>query len=766
MLFRSEGLSHNYIRAIAEDNNDNFWISTDHGITQIISVDPVLSNGNRYLCYPYYNEDGIGSLVFNNHSILCHSTGVIIMGGIGGYLVINTKPSNFYSNINNQIVFTSLFINNETIDAGNKISDGRIILPKNIQLLNNIILNYSDTNFAIDVSSMDYQNQHKKQFVYRFGDNEEWVKAETNRIHFNKLSPGIYNLEVKVKESNNLRNNPVSTLTIIVQPPLWLSLPAYFIYFIIVCLIIFSYIKYLKRKHEQMLIKQKEKLEAIQLRETNEAKMQFFTNVSHDLRTPLTGIITPLEILTSLDFPPSRKEELRLVHRNAMILQNEVNQLLEFRKYEQQQVILNPSYSNLSVFINEICNSYRQIFNQNKIVFNIDIIDKEIETAFDNNKMERIILNILSNAIKYNKENGSVTILVDSVTINNDIFARIMVADTGIGIKDENKQKVFERFFQEDNATRTYAGSGIGLHIVNEYVKLHNGTVTIKDNKPEGTIFIIDIPITEKPHSDEVLQPEKTESVKKENILIVEDNSDFRKFIAGCLIEKYNVFEASNGKDALDVLSENFINIVVSDIMMAEMDGIELCQRMKTNISFSHIPIILISARSEDEHILSGLREGADEYITKPFNLEILLLKITKLLKWSALNHEKFKTLDVPTSDISLSNLDKKLIDKTIHIIAQNMDNSEFSVEDLSSEVGMSRSNLYKKLISVTGKSPIEFIRAIRLKEGRILLEKKEFTISEVAYKVGLSPKQFAKYFKDEFGCLPSEYEKSETLES
>ena len=200
--------------------------------------------------------------------------------------------------------------------------------------------------------------------------------------------------------------------------------------------------------------------------------------------------------------------------------------------------------------------------------------------------------------------------------------------------------------------------------------------------------------------------------------------------------------------------------------MMAEMDGIELCQRMKTNISFSHIPIILISARSEDEHILSGLREGADEYITKPFNLEILLLKITKLLKWSALNHEKFKTLDVPTSDISLSNLDKKLIDKTIHIIAQNMDNSEFSVEDLSSEVDMSRSNLYKKLISVTGKSPIEFIRAIRLKEGRILLEKKEFTISEVAYKVGLSPKQFAKYFKDEFGCLPSEYEKSETLES
>ena len=728
---------------------------------------------SKFLCYPYFEEDGIGNMAFNNHSITCTQQGEILMGGSGGYLRINPRFIN-YRHESHPVIYTSLYLANQRMEVGSKNSSGRILLNKNIQLLNEITMDYSDSNFALEVSSMDYNSLHKLQYAYRLNKDEEWVKLEGNRIYFNKLSPGTYQLEVKVYENNNsYKNSKASCLTIHVLPPFWLSVPAYIGYTLLLAgVIIFFFLK-MKRKHIRNLSQQKREMEIIQQHEMDEAKMRFFTNVSHDLRTPLSLIIIPLEKLLSSNLEKGVKEELELIHRNSETLLNEVNQLLDFRKLDQQKTQLMLSHGNLSDFVKEVCGSFIPQAVKKGINIRLHINETKMDMDFDRNKIQRILLNLLSNAVKYNYENGEVIVALDKITANGTENAQIQVADTGIGIKDENKDKIFDRFFQEQHSTTTYIGNGIGLHIVKEYVTMHHGTITVENHIPQGTIFTITLPVThnyavndEKQDEAEIREKavdevSDTTDTHKTSLLIVEDNDDFRNFLINCLKGTYQVFDAPNGKEALEILAHQSIQIVISDVMMPEMDGMELCRKIKTDIRYSHIPVILLTARTADEHELSGLKEGADDYITKPFNLEILLLRIQKILKWTKNNHEKFKTIDISPSEITVSSLDEQLIEKAIRAVEENMDNSEFSVEELSSYVGMSRGHLYKKLIMITGKSPLEFIRILRVKRGKQLLEQSQLNVSQIAYQIGLSPKQFTKYFKEEFGYVPSEYIKN-----
>lgn len=771
-LSTKNGLSHDYIRAITEDKEKNIWVTTDHGVTNIIATNSP-EPSSKFLCYPYFEEDGIGNMAFNNHSITCTQQGEILMGGSGGYLRINPRFIN-YRHESHPVIYTSLYLANQRMEVGSKNSSGRILLNKNIQLLNEITMDYSDSNFALEVSSMDYNSLHKLQYAYRLNKDEEWVKLEGNRIYFNKLSPGTYQLEVKVYENNNsYKNSKASCLTIHVLPPFWLSVPAYIGYTLLLAgVIIFFFLK-MKRKHIRNLSQQKREMEIIQQHEMDEAKMRFFTNVSHDLRTPLSLIIIPLEKLLSSNLEKGVKEELELIHRNSETLLNEVNQLLDFRKLDQQKTQLMLSHGNLSDFVKEVCGSFIPQAVKKGINIRLHINETKMDMDFDRNKIQRILLNLLSNAVKYNYENGEVIVALDKITANGTENAQIQLADTGIGIKDENKDKIFDRFFQEQHSTTTYIGNGIGLHIVKEYVTMHHGTITVENHIPQGTIFTITLPVThnyavndEKQDEAEIREKavdevSDTTDTHKTSLLIVEDNDDFRNFLINCLKGTYQVFDAPNGKEALEILAHQSIQIVISDVMMPEMDGMELCRKIKTDIRYSHIPVILLTARTADEHELSGLKEGADDYITKPFNLEILLLRIQKILKWTKNNHEKFKTIDISPSEITVSSLDEQLIEKAIRAVEENMDNSEFSVEELSSYVGMSRGHLYKKLIMITGKSPLEFIRILRVKRGKQLLEQSQLNVSQIAYQIGLSPKQFAKYFKEEFGYVPSEYIKN-----
>ena len=769
-LTEDDGLSHSYIRAITEDSNKNIWISTDHGISHVV-VDSKGSQPFIFRCYPYFENDGIGNFAFNNFSIICNRNKEILIGGSGGYLKIKPVFLNMRP-VNQQAIFTGLYVANQRIEPGTPLADGRMLLSNNISMTKEVTLNYSDTNFSIDVSAMDFGNLHKIKYDYRIGVNDDWVRLDGNRVNFNKLAPGSYLLQVKVcTRPDKAVSEPIS-LMIHIKPPFWMSTWAYCLYAVAFFIMILLYIRFLRRKHKRLLAHQTRELEIAKLHEMDEAKMHFFTNVSHDLRTPLSMIITPLERLISNPERAQLKDNLVLMHRNAMILLDEVNQLLDFRKLDAKETKLYPSYGNLSDFIKDVSQSFASLCTTRQIELNLQINAPVIEMNFDRNKMQRVFLNLLSNALKYNNDGGSITVTVDKVLVNEGEHVRIKIADTGIGIKDENKKKVFDRFFQEHHAATTYVGNGIGLHIVKEYITLHEGIIEVKDNKPQGTVFIITIPAKTDndiivSSSKEVVLNEAEESDKEDitiskcpRILIVEDNTDFRNFLINSLEEDYEVFSAGNGKEALDVLAQHPLQIVISDIMMPVMDGIQLCQKIKNDIRYSHIPVILLTARTAEEQILNGYREGADDYITKPFNLELLNLRIKKLLYWTQNNHERFKTIEVSPSEITISSLDEKLIDKAIKAVETNMDNSEFSVEDLSDHVGMSRGHLYKKLISITGKSPLEFIRTLRVKRGHQLLTQSQLSISQISYQVGLSPKQFSKYYKEEFGCLPSEFKK------
>lgn len=495
--------------------------------------------------------------------------------------------------------------------------------------------------------------------------------------------------------------------------------------------------------------------------EINETKMHFFDNISHDLRTPLSLIITPIEKLLAYGISnESIKEDLELMHRNAVLMMDEVNQLLDLRRLDKNKSVLILSHGDLPAFIKEVCHSFESYANKKGIQLNVILKASSIRMDFDKNKIQRIMMNLLSNAFKYNIDNGSITVTVDRVLGTEGEVARIQVADTGIGIRDENKTRIFERFYQETHAT-TYKGSGIGLHIVNEYVLMHHGKIEVSNNSPRGSVFIVTLPISnafEQTVPNEVKS--ETDVIENSNIelpiLVVEDNDDFRQFLINCLKVHYKVIAVPNGKKALKLMAKQQVSLVISDIMMPEMNGLELCKSIKSDIRFSHIPVILLTARTTDEHMQEGLKEGADDYIPKPFNLDILLLRINRIIAWRNDNHKRFKEVEIEPSEITISSLDQQLISKAIALVEENMSNSDYSVEDLSSDVGMSRGHFYKKLIAITGKPPIEFVRTLRIKRGRQLIEKSQMNVSEIAFKVGLSPNQFTKYFKEMYNELPS----------
>jgi DNA-binding response OmpR family regulator len=385
---------------------------------------------------------------------------------------------------------------------------------------------------------------------------------------------------------------------------------------------------------------------------------------------------------------------------------------------------------------------------------------------FDPDKIRKIILNLLSNAFKYTPEGG--TIKVHIYQDENNVC--IAVSDSGQGISDADKPHVFERFYQAQQKQEN-TGSGIGLHIVNEYVRMHGGSISVEDNRPQGSIFIVSLPfrdadtLEELPigttEIEELTEQEETLSLpSKPALLFVDDNRDLCSFMADSLADEYTVLLAYNGREALEQLQNNDINVVVSDVMMPEMSGTELCERIKTNIQWSHIPVILLTARTAEEYQIEGLELGADDYLTKPFNFNVLKLRIRKFLEWTEKSHRSFsQKLDVSPGEITITPLDEQLIGKAIKVVEDHISNPEFSVEELGAAVGLSRSHLYKKLMSITGKGPAEFIRTIRLKRGRQLLEKSQLQIAEIAYAVGFnSPKRFTINFKSEFGVSPSDY--------
>lgn len=467
------------------------------------------------------------------------------------------------------------------------------------------------------------------------------------------------------------------------------------------------------------------------------------------------------------------------MHRNARRLLNLVNQLLDFRKLDVQEVKLSLSEGDIVSFLRDVVHSFNDLSEKKHISLTFRSDVERMETKFDKDKLEKVMFNLLSNAFKFTTSDGKVEVSLSLMekTEEETKWVAIRVKDSGIGIPVDKQERIFDRFFQSDvPATMVNQGSGIGLSIAKEFVKLHGGVITVESEEGAGSCFTVllpfvdittggvhvEMPVENISELQMIPVVNETESIENstEKLLLVEDNEDFRSYLRDNLKSSYHILEARNGKEGLQLALKYLPDLIVSDIIMPEMDGIELCKKIKTTQLVSHIPLILLTARSSEEQKIEGFETGADDYITKPFNFEILQSRIRNLIHQRELFQKDFRRqIEVKASDIPITSMDEKLIRKAIAFVEEKVSDPEFSVEDLSRDLGMSRVHLYKKLMALTGKAPLEFIRTIRLQRAAQLLEKSQLTISEVAYQVGFNnPKYFAKYFKEEFGMLPSTY--------
>ncbi len=783
-------LENEIIQAIVEDNNKNMWITTNTSISNIVvNVDPT-TGIYIYTCHSYDELDGLQGQQFNARSIIRTRKGEIIAGGVQGLSLFDPEGLK-YNSVTPRIEFTGLQLFNGEIRI-DSVYDGNRILTQALNQTSEITLKHSQNVFSISFSAMNYILPEKTKYMYMLeGFNTVWMTADVNKLTYTNLAPGTYTLKVKAINSDGFSNHETAELRIVITPPFWASPAAYVVYLLLIAAILYWARRQILRneRHKYKLVQIEQ--EAQQKHEVDDMKLRFFTNISHELRTPLTLIISPLEnVIRHID-NKEQKNKLEMVHRNAMRLLNLVNQLLDFRRSDVKGHQLNLSQGDMVDYIRNVSNSFTEYSEKRNIHLIFFSGIEELWMVFDEDKVGKVIMNLLSNAFKFTPEGGRVDVSLDLLPAEGGRPEQfeIKISDTGIGIDDKEKELIFERFYQiYHKEGQKSSGSGIGLHLVKEFVSQHGGTVTVLDNVGKGSVFIITLPVvraqaaqesgpaqeaTEVPIQDSVGEMDVTGEEEMEEagsklpvVLIVDDNNDFRLFMRDSLQSEYMVEEAPDGNKAWKMIPELQPDIIVSDVMMPGMDGNELCRLVKTDIRTSHIPLILLTARSAKEQKQEGLESGADDYITKPFDFDLLVIRIRNLLQLRQKRQESFKQLmEVAPSEITITSLDEKLINKAVRYVENNICRSELSVEELSSELGMSRVYLYKKMLSITGKTPIEFIRIIRLKRAAQYLRESQQSVSEIAYQTGFSnPKYFRKYFKEEFGILPSEYQAKEGM--
>ena len=661
---------------------------------------------------------------------------------------------------------------------------GRVLIEKELNDVENVEFDYKQNIFSASFASDNYNLPEKTQYMYKLeGFNNDWLTLPlgVHNVTFTNLAPGKYVLRVKAINSDGYVGMKEATLGIVVNPPFWMSWWAYLLYTIGLVVVFFlARYRMLKREREKFHLQQIEN-EVAKNEEINNMKFRFFTNVSHELRTPLTLIISPLEGMLKETTDELQSTRLQLMYRNAQRLLHLVNQLLDFRKGEMSTHQLSLSEGDIISYVHSVCNSFLLMADKKHIQFSFFSGIDTFSMAFDADKVGKIVMNLLSNAFKFTPEGGRVTVMIEHVAGTPDML-EIKIADTGIGISDVDKEHIFERFYQADHkGVEETTGNGIGLSLVRDFVTLHEGEVKVFDNIGTGSVFVIQFPVKHvetqvqlPPETGISIGEEEDKEIKEETreeterkdfplLLIVDDNEDFRIFMRYSLELRYRVKLAVNGNEAWEMMQEELPDLVISDVMMPQMDGNELCRLIKQDKRTAYIPVILLTARQNTEAKLEGLQTGADDYVTKPFNMTILVLRIRKLIELSRYHRVTQGMIDPAPSEIVITSLDEKLIEKAIKYVEDNMSRTELSVEELSRELGMSRVHLYKKLLQITGKTPIEFIRVIRLKRAAQLLRESQLHVSEVAFEVGFNnPKYFSRYFKDEFGVLPSVYQEKE----
>ena len=739
------------IKGMARDNDGTYWICTSSGT--VMGIRPQRHTGGLELIRRSFRPNvGIPQFYFNGDAMTCSAQGEILMGGTEGYMSINPH----------QLMAT------KTEEYGLIISEiaiGDSLLNEHTSLVK---LNYDDAYLSVKFFSGSLENVRRIRYAYKLvGQMSDWVMTDQNYVSFHALPPGDYILQMCVSREDGSMSTPCE-LRISVAPPFYRTTLMYIVYILIAVALLFLQWRNMRKRQQERTEKQRQLMKRQKMEQITEMKLQFFTNISHDLRTPLTLIISPLEhIMKKLEegkAPENMMAQLKNVYKNAQLLLKEVSTLLDFRRLDAGGETLNMQRGDIVDHLNSILVSFGDYAEERGIRLSFEHDVDSFVMDYDREKMNKVVYNLFSNALKFTPAGGNVSLSFkqrpDGVTIT--------VADTGKGIPDNDKPNIFKRFYQSTSNDSSQTGSGIGLHIASDYVQLHKGTISVSDNQPVGSIFTVTLPVERANMPNGALADKSALSETSDEapadvlktILVVDDNQDMLSFVSACMKESFNVFTASDGAAALDILQREQVNLIISDVMMPGIDGFELCRRVKSDITLSHIPIILLTARTTDVSRIEGLQLGADDYLTKPFNVEVLRLRVNKFIDWEQNNHKLFRQkMNIEPSEITITPLDEQFIQKAIALVEKNISDSEFSVETMAAEVAMSRSTLYKKLMAITGQGPAEFIRTIRIKRGRALLETSQMQITEIAYAVGFTTvKSFTMNFKAEYGMTPTEF--------
>lgn len=787
--------------SVIEDREHTMWIVTEFQVSHAILRKN--ANGRWDIIMTNYNSmDGLQAKQFNYRSALLTRSGDIVLGGQDGVNIIRPQQEKGREK-NIRTLFSGLVLFDHPLDVGEEY-EGSVILHEALNKCRKVRLSYRDNTFTVQLAASEVTVPERSRFLYRMqGVTDKWIMTADNRpfVTFTNLSPGRYTLQVKVVNGDGTVNDAVSELEIRVSPPFYLSWFAILLYTVIALTCIYLYRKRLIEREKEKFERERVKAEALRMEELNEMKLEFFTNVSHELRTPLTLIISPLDKLIKEEKEEKKKHTLELIHRNATRLLGLVNQILDFRKVDMNKDKLVLTQTEIVQFVSSVCDSFKVLSNK-PITLSFSSEMQQLVMLCDVDKYGKVVNNLLSNAYKFTPNDGRVSVTLqvipkeeagDNATMD---MLRLSVADNGKGISDEEKPRVFGRFYQVTGTeSQPMGSSGIGLNLVKQFAVLHGGDVDVKDNPGGGSVFVVDIPVRKDASSPAVpgndrTTPETptvsgrddtvddvapnagtpTSTTVRPSLLLVDDSEDFREFMNSVLSENYEVTEAVNGQEAWDKLQAGHYDVVLSDVMMPVLDGNELCKLVKGNAKTQYIPFVMLTARLSQDHMKEGLQNGADDYVTKPFDVDMLHLRIQNLLRLTssrkdsheeAADHQPPMNVDVPQEYV-LTPSDRKFLETVNKYIVDNMSDSDASVEGMSDVLCMSRVQLYKRMVSLTGTTPSEYMRAKRIKRSEELIRTGEYNVSEIAYLVGFNnPRYFSKYFQEAYDMTPSQYKKS-----
>ena len=770
------------ICSIQEDQFKQLWISTNRGLISLST------DSEKWRIYT--ESDGIQSNQFNNYSSCKTADDKMFFGGINGISVFSPERliDNPYSPsplINQLTVFNKIVTPN----------DNTKILEQIIELSRSIKIPPQFNVFGLEFVVPNFLAGTKNSYSYMLeGFDKEWYTTERNSVSYSNLAPGKYLFRVKASNNNGRWSLNETQLEIEVLPYWYNTWLAKLLFFsLIIGIVIFLIRFYLSR---QILSKELEfeRVNNERVKEIDQAKIRFFVNVSHEFRTPLTLILSPVREMLERGVKEYKwvQHQLGLIERNAERMLHLVNQALDYRKTELGAMPLHVKHLELEPFIKKSYELFTQLAEKKdtEYIFNSTVSDQKVYV--DPNYLERILTNLLSNAFKYSPNGGTITLNL-SIKGNNTC---IEVEDTGYGISKEKFDRIFDRFYQEDDNTQ---GTGIGLSLVKNLVEKHRGGITLDSEVSKGSKFTVLLPAMKESYEESELSPkieneiidhviikngkeekityenqdssldngeaneiiiENEEYVVKKKIILVEDDEEIRNYLAGHLSDKYNVLEAENGKIAWEILQqEDEIQLILSDLMMPLLDGLTLCKMVKQNIHYCHIPFILLTAKNEVEHQLKGLKVGADDYMGKPFIYSIVEAKISNVFKQHQRIIRKYaNSVEINTQELASTGLDEEFLSKAMFIIEKHMDNEDFSVEDFSSEMCMSRSGLHLKLKAITGESARDFIRKVKLNHACKLLKEGKYNLTEISELIGFTPAYFSTAFKKYTGYMPSEY--------